>query len=145
MRSTPLEFFVFSRVSYYDNPVYEDYPVINVDFSMAATYCAWAGAEGSDGENGSMLQEGPESLIFPWGNTFESAKLNYCDVNCKGLSDSTFDDGYPDTAPVGTFPRERAGSEHWIWQEMCASGFPARMPIINPEKPSTNPVWTRKN
>jgi serine/threonine-protein kinase len=31
--------------------------------------------------------------------------LNYCDVNCKlGPKDETVDDGYADTAPVGSFP-----------------------------------------
>jgi formylglycine-generating enzyme required for sulfatase activity len=94
----------FSRERYYDNPVYEDYPAINVDFSMAASYCAWAGARLPTEAEWEYGARGPESLIFPWGNTFESAKLNYCDVNCKGLSDSTFEDGYPDTAPVGRFP-----------------------------------------
>lgn len=93
----------FSRVSYHDNPLYEDYPVINVDFYMASTYCSWAGARLPKETEWEYGARGPESLIFPWGNTFEKSKLNYCDVNCNGLSDNTFDDGYPDTAPVGAF------------------------------------------
>ena len=94
----------FSRLSYHDNPVYADYPVINVDFYMASTYCSWVGARLPTETEWEYAARGPESLVFPWGNTFERSKLNYCDVNCNGLSAGTFDDDYPDTAPIGTFP-----------------------------------------
>ena len=94
----------FSREKYYDNPVYEDYPVVNVDFFMASTYCSWADARLPTEKEWEYSARGMENLIFPWGNTFEKSRLNYCDVGCDGLSDSTFNDGYPDTAPVGAFP-----------------------------------------
>jgi formylglycine-generating enzyme required for sulfatase activity len=43
-------------------------------------------------------------LIFPWGDQFDGRKLNYCDVNCDaGVDDETIDDGFADTAPVGSY------------------------------------------
>ena len=42
--------------------------------------------------------------MFPWGDTFDGTLLNYCDVDCSGINDETVNDGYPDTAPVGSFP-----------------------------------------
>lgn len=47
---------------------------------------------------------GPESRIFAWGNDFERGKLSYCYAGCPLLSDKSYNDRYPDTAAVGSFP-----------------------------------------
>ena len=100
----PAERSSFSRVSYYDNPAFPSYPVVNVDWQMASTYCAWAGARLPAEAEWEYSARGPESRIFPWGDTFDKARVNYCDARCAGLADSTHDDGFPDTSPVGAFP-----------------------------------------
>ena len=48
---------------------------------------------------------GPESLKYRWGESFDGTRLNYCDVNCGivAWSDEMVDDGYFDTAPVGSY------------------------------------------
>ena len=33
-----------TRPNYYDNPEFDEYPVVNVDWNMAKTYCEWRGA-----------------------------------------------------------------------------------------------------
>jgi formylglycine-generating enzyme required for sulfatase activity len=48
-------------------------------------------------------------LNYPWGDTFDGDVLNFCDVNCPEDAffhspDPNFDDGYADTAPVGSYP-----------------------------------------
>lgn len=48
---------------------------------------------------------GPDGRIYPWGDTFDGALANYCDINCvNGWKDSQYDDGYTDTSPVGDYP-----------------------------------------
>jgi eukaryotic-like serine/threonine-protein kinase len=49
---------------------------------------------------------GPDGFVYPWGNTFDGTKANYCDTNClsDGWKDNRFDDGYTETSPVGNYP-----------------------------------------
>jgi formylglycine-generating enzyme required for sulfatase activity len=50
---------------------------------------------------------GPDNLIYPWGNTFDGTRLNYCDVRCGSTllgADMDTDDGYISVAPVGSYP-----------------------------------------
>ena len=50
-----------------------------------------------------------DGRAFPWGNnwdvTQENLRLNYCDQNCSNSwKDEIVDDGFAQTAPVGSFP-----------------------------------------
>ena len=48
---------------------------------------------------------GAERRVFPWGDELDGTRLNYCDVNCDShWADGSYDDGYADTAPVGSYP-----------------------------------------
>ena len=59
----------FSRESYHDNPVYGDYPVINVDYSMASAYCSWAGARLPTETEWEYGARGPEKFLSTPGGT----------------------------------------------------------------------------
>jgi formylglycine-generating enzyme required for sulfatase activity len=100
----PQELGSFSREIYFESPDFDDHPVINLTYDMAQDYCAWAGALLPTEAEWEYAARGPEGNLFPWGNEFDPTKLNYCDSSCKGISDPHYDDGYPDTAPVGSFP-----------------------------------------
>jgi len=47
---------------------------------------------------------GPKSLVYPWGNEWDGTRANFA-AKGTGLpwDDKTVDDGYPRTAPVGSF------------------------------------------
>ncbi len=81
-----------------------NYPVIFVNRDQAETYCEWAEVRLPSEEEWSYAASGPNSNIYPWGNSFDPTRLNYCDVNCESPeADRTVNDGYGTSAPVGTY------------------------------------------
>jgi hypothetical protein len=71
--------------------------VIYVTWHQAAAYWAWAGAQLPTEAQWESAARGPDNRIFPWGNTFDGPRVNYCDTNCPlEFADNTVDDGYAD-------------------------------------------------
>lgn len=82
-----------------------DHPVVCVNWEEAQNYCQWADARLPTEAEWEYAFRGEGNLIYPWGNSFDGSKLNYCDVNCdQSHADNAFDDGYQLTAPIGSYP-----------------------------------------
>jgi len=82
-----------------------DYPVVCVNWEDAQDYCEWTGTRLPTEAEWEYAFRGESGSIFPWGNAFDGTRLNYCDQNCsQSHADDRFDDGYPLTAPTGSFP-----------------------------------------
>jgi formylglycine-generating enzyme required for sulfatase activity len=63
---------------YYGNPRYDTYPIINVSWDEANTYCDWAERRLPTDAEWEKAARGTDGFIFPWGNqTPEEGLLNW--------------------------------------------------------------------
>jgi formylglycine-generating enzyme required for sulfatase activity len=100
------------------------HPINCVDFQQATTFCAWAGKRlPSEEEWEYAARAGSEDRTYPWGaDKPDQTRLNACGSECPAnLVAKRFprwapmyeaDDGWPETAPVGSFPA--GASKHGV-------------------------------
>jgi formylglycine-generating enzyme required for sulfatase activity len=99
--------------AYYGAPAYDDYPVIQVSWYDARTFCEWRDARlPSEAEWEKAAGYDPAQslkLRYPWGDAFDGTKLNFCDSRCPlDKRDTAVNDGHQDTAPVGSYADGRS-------------------------------------
>lgn len=91
----------------WDKSEFSNYPVANINWYQANIYAEWVGGYLPTEAQWEKAARGKEDFIYPWGNEWDGNRLNYCDSNClkeNTWRDPTINDGYPQTAPVGSYP-----------------------------------------
>jgi eukaryotic-like serine/threonine-protein kinase len=104
------------------DPDRAQHPINCVDWDMAATFCAAQKKRLPTEAEWEFAARGPDGRRYPWGDEApDKTRMNACGKEClawgtkngvemgvRGKGMFTDDDGFPTTAPVGSFPEGKS-------------------------------------
>lgn len=144
--SPPLDFSSKSHSNYYGNSQYSNFPVVNIDWEQANTYCEWAGRRLPTEAEWEKAARGENGYIFPWGDNFSCRNGNFDDET--QYDDYTVEggkgcDGYIEIAPVGSYwsgasPYDVLDMSGNVWEwvaDIYDADYYYEQPPVNPQGP----------
>lgn len=120
-----------------------DLPVESVTWIEADQFCTKSNKRLPTEAEWEYAARAGSSTEYSWGDEFDAQMANFCDKTCAGnVKDNIVSDGFPVTAPVGSFPANAFGLHDIIGnvREWVADWMEEKYYLVSPRQDPKGPV-----